>query len=139
MGACEPQRNISGPGVRRLENPRPTYIPTIRYVKRGHTHFPLFEDLIDRAENRAAPASPPPLPPTTSTAAAPPSYPSDPLVERDLENTLREQSNPHGQGYIYLIRMSRIHFLKISMSLDSQVRLRTLQTGNSLPLHPVST
>ena len=48
----------------------------------------------------------------------------------DLENIRREHSDPHSQGYIYLIHMENTTFYKIGMSLDPELRLRTLQTGN---------
>ncbi|KAG8525980.1 uncharacterized protein KY384_000742 [Bacidia gigantensis] len=115
--------------VRRLEVPRPPYIPTLRHVSAEHPSYQIFEDLIDDVENHG----------TVATNVVAPSAPLDPPIEKDLENVRREQANPHAEGFVYLIRMSSHPFLKIGMSLDPDVRLRTLQTGNPYPLRLVRT
>lgn len=56
-----------------------------------------------------------------------------------MANIRREQSEPHSQGYIYLIHMQNTTFYKIGMSLDPEIRLRTLQTGNPHPLYLLNT
>ncbi|KAL8746171.1 MAG: hypothetical protein Q9190_001782 [Brigantiaea leucoxantha] len=119
--------------VHNLEAPRPTFIPTLRHVTGDHPSLPLFEDLVGNAavlRQQAPPVARPPLPPP---------LPSDPPVELDLRNILHERTDPHGQGFVYLIRMSFTPFLKIGMSLDPEIRIRTLQTGNPYPLQLVKT
>lgn len=113
--------------LRQLPIPHPPFIPTLRRVTAKHPSFPLFQDLIDVDEQQqaaaAAAASPAPAPPTP------------PATETDMENIRREQSEPHSHGYIYLIHMQHTTFYKIGMSLDPEIRLRTLQTGNPHPLY----
>lgn len=106
--------------VRHLPLPLPHYIPTLRRVTGDHPSFSRFEDLIDDEERQAA----------AITTALPAAAPTPPAIEVDLENIRREQTEPHSQGYVYLIHMEGTTFYKIGMSLDPQIRLRTLQTGN---------
>ena len=149
--------------VRGLDIPRPTYVPTLRHVKTNHSHFATFEDLVNSPGGQAAPAVTPhayqaPQSPVIQASQAPQSPviqasqapavqsskapairlpASAPSTKVDLENVLREHTDPHGEGYVYLIQMSRTSFLKIGMSLEPDVRLRTLQTGNPYPLRLV--
>lgn len=116
--------------LRQLPIPHPPYIPTLRHVTPEHPSFPLFQGLIDSEEQRTEPAASPVAIPTTG----PP-----PAAEVDLENIRREQSEPHSRGYVYLIRMENTNFYKIGMSLDPEIRLRTLQTGNPQPLYLLKT
>ena len=122
--------------LRQLPIPRPHFIPTLRRVTAEHSSFPLFEALVDSEENgvvaltTALPAAAPAPP-----AAAPPSE----AIEVDLENLRREHAEPHSQGHVYLINMQDTAFYKIGMSLDPQIRLRTLQTGNPYPLQIINT
>ncbi|MCJ1451768.1 hypothetical protein MMC28_002108 [Mycoblastus sanguinarius] len=116
--------------LRRLAVPHPPYIPTLRRVTDKHPSFPDFQDLIDFAEQQAAAAV---------TPALPAAVPSPPAIEVDLENIRREQTEPHSQGYVYLIHMENTTFYKIGMSLDPEIRLRTLQTGNPHPLYLLNT
>lgn len=51
-------------------------------------------------------------------------------METDLENLRREQAEPSAQGFVYLIHMRGTKYYKIGMSLDPEIRLKTLQTGN---------
>ncbi|MCJ1267726.1 hypothetical protein MMC22_007612 [Lobaria immixta] len=120
--------------VRQLPIPLPHFIPTLRRVTVGHASFQLFEDLIDSEEQAAAAAA-------AVTAALPAAVPTPPAteVEVDLENIRHEQAEPHSQGYIYLIHMENTTFFKIGMSLDPEIRLRTLQTGNPHPLYLLNT
>ena len=135
--------------------PKPRHLQrTLRHVNADHELFPLFEALIDGEEHRAAatstalPVAAPtstasPVAAPTSTAspvaaptstASPAAAPTPPAIEADLENMRREQTEAHSQGYIYLIHMEGTTFYKIGMSLDPQIRLQTLQTGNPYPL-----
>ena len=134
--------------VRQLPVPLPHFIPTLRRVTEDHQSFENFEALIDREERRragiatalpqAAPQAPPQsvlqappqVPAPAAPAAMPSTVPAPPAIDDDLENFRREQTEPHSQGYIYLIHMEDTTFYKIGMSLDPQIRLRTLQTGN---------
>ncbi|MCJ1226691.1 hypothetical protein MMC12_003344 [Toensbergia leucococca] len=121
--------------LRRLPIPHPPFIPTLRHVKSDHQSFSLFQETVDREENRAADADA-----TTALPVVPNSQVIDigttpAAIEVDLENIRRERTEPHAQGYIYLIHMEGTTFYKIGMSLDPQIRLRTLQTGNPYPLH----
>ena len=123
--------------VRRLQVPYPPFIPTLRRVTAEHSSFGDFEALVDRAEEQAAAGAaaifPPPAMPVVPV-------PAPPLpIEADLENLRREQINPHSQGHVYLIHMEGTTFHKIGMSLDPQIRLRTLQTGNPHPLRILGT
>ena len=112
--------------VRQLPIPRPPFIPTLRRVTVEHPSFPLFQSLIDTEELPAA---------AVATA-----LPTDLLAtESDLENIRRERTEPHSEGYIYLIHMNNTTFYKIGMSVDPEIRLQTLQTGNPQPLHLLST
>ena len=106
--------------LRQLPIPQPTYIPTLRRVTVEHPSFQLFQDFIALEEQQAA----------AGTIAMPAAAPMLPAAETDFENIRREQAEPHSQGYIYLIRMEDTTFYKIGMSLDPEIRLRTLQTGN---------
>ena len=123
--------------LRQLPVPHPPYIPALRRVTETHQSFPLFQDLIDIAERQAEAAAaaavitavlPATLEPTTSPA----------IMEIDLENIRREQTEPHSEGYVYLIHMEDTTFYKIGMSLDPEIRLRTLQTGNPHRLYLVN-
>ena len=98
--------------------PTPTYIPTLRHVSGTHSSFPAFEALIHDVEQHSGVASVPS--PVTEAEA----------VELDLRNLRREHGAPHAGGYVYLIHMADTAFYKIGMSLDPEMRLRTLQTGN---------
>ena len=51
-------------------------------------------------------------------------------MENDLKNLRREQAEPDSQGFVYLIHMEGTKYYKIGMSLDPEMRLKTLQTGN---------
>ena len=111
--------------LRQLPIPHPPFIPTLRRVTVKHPSFPLFQAFIDREEGR----------PATLTTALPPAIPTPPTTELDLENIRRERIEPHSQGFVYLIHMENTTFFKIGMSLDPELRLRTLQTGNPQPLY----
>jgi len=115
--------------VRQIPVPHPPYIPTLRRVTVDHPAFPLFQALIDNEEQRAA----------AVTNAPPAAAPTLPAIEADLENIRREGAEPHSRGHIYLIHMEGTTFYKIGMSLDPQIRLRTLQTGNPHPLYLLNT
>ena len=139
--------------VRGLDIPRPTYVPTLRHVKPDHSHFSTFEDLVNNPRGQAAPAVGPqayqapqfpiqasPAPAIQSSQApARRLSPSARPIEVDFENVIREHTDPHDEGYVYLIQMSRTSFFKIGMSLEPDVRLRTLQTGNPYPLRLAKT
>lgn len=124
--------------LRQLPIPQPAYIPTLRRVTADRPSFPLFEDLIDGEERQAAALTTTALL-AAQTTALPAAAPTPPAIEVDLENLRREQTEPHSHGYIYLIHMERTPFYKIGMSLDPQIRLRTLQTGNPHPLYLLNT
>ena len=120
--------------VRTLPVPHPPYIPTLRRVTWEHPSFTLFEAVLDREEQEmVALATAPPA--ADLTTAAPTAVHTSSFVEADLENIRREHINPHSQGFIYLIHMEGTTFYKIGMSLDPDIRVRTLQTGNPLPLY----
>ena len=116
--------------LRQMAIPHPPYIPTLRRVTGNHPSFPLFQDLIDIAEQQqqAAEAAAVITAILPAAVSAPTTLPA--ITEVDLENIRREQSEPHAQGYVYLIHMESTSFYKIGMSLDPEIRLRTLQTGN---------
>ena len=123
--------------LRQLPIPHPPYIPTLRRVTERHPSFPLFQDLIDIAEQQAAAAAAA----AVITAVLPASVTattSPAIAEVDLENIRREQTEPHAEGYVYLIHMEDTTFYKIGMSLDPEMRLRTLQTGNPHTLYLVN-
>ena len=122
--------------VRQMAIPHPPYIPTLRRVTVDHPSFGLFQALIDDEEQQATTAAA-----AAAPAALPAALPPTPsaVIEADLENIRRERSNPHSQGYIYLIHMEDTTFYKIGMSLDPEIRLRTLQTGNPHPLNLLNT
>ncbi|KAL8711434.1 MAG: hypothetical protein Q9220_004092 [cf. Caloplaca sp. 1 TL-2023] len=116
--------------LRRIPAPVPTFIPTLRRVTTTHASLPLFQALLhDDAEEQetvaVAPTTPAAAAAAASTAAA---------VEADLKNLQREDNEPNSQGCVYLIHMKGTAFYKIGMSLDPQLRLRTLQTGNPCTL-----
>lgn len=115
--------------LHQLPIPLPHFIPTLRHVTAEHQSFSLFQALIDGEEHRAA----------AITTALPAAAPTPPAIEVDLENVRREQAEPHSQGEVYLIHMGGTTFYKIGMSLDPQIRLRTLQTGNPYPLQILHT
>ena len=115
--------------VRQLPIPHPPFIPTLRRVTIDHQSFQLFQDLIDTVGQQAAAVIP----------ALPGALPSPPAIEVDLENIRRERAQPHSQGFLYLIHMENTTFYKIGMSLDPEIRLRTLQTGNPHPLYLLKT
>ncbi|KAL8698079.1 MAG: hypothetical protein Q9201_006773 [Fulgogasparrea decipioides] len=120
--------------VRQLPIPHPPFIPTLRHVTDDHSSFPLFQSFIDSEDRQAAGVA------TAAVPAAPPALAPPPIetIEADLQNIRREQTEPHSQGYIYLIHMENTTYYKIGMSLDPDIRLRTLQTGNPHPLHLLS-
>ena len=107
--------------VRQLSIPRPHYQSTLRRVTVDHQSYSRFEALIDAEEQRQA---------AVIATALPAPAPTTPAIEADLENIRRELTEPHSQGSVYLIHMQGTTFYKIGMSLDPQIRLRTLQTGN---------
>lgn len=111
--------------VRQLPAPKPTFIPTLRRVTADHPSFPLFQGLIDNIGVQQAAAA------ATTTIPA--------TLARELENIRRERAEPHSPGYLYLIHMGSTTFYKIGMSLDPEIRLHTLQTGNPQPLHLLTT
>lgn len=123
--------------VRQLPIPQPPFIPTLRRVTVEHQSFPLFQRLIDIEEQQATAVTA--VLPAVITAALPAAVPTPPATEIDLENIRRERTEPHSQGYIYLIHMGDTTFYKIGMSLDPEIRLRTLQTGNPHPLYLLET
>jgi len=108
--------------LRRIPAPTPTFIPTLRRVTPGHASLPLFQDLLNGHEQRQA---------RVITIA---SSREAPALEADFQNLLREQTEPSSEGFVYLIHMTGTTFYKIGMSLDPQLRLRTLQTGNPYTL-----
>ena len=63
----------------------------------------------------------------------------NPAIKVDRDNERREQANPHSRGFVYLIHEGDTTFYKIGMSLDPQVRLKTLQTANPRHLHLTKT
>ena len=115
--------------LHQLPIPQPTFIPTLRRVTAEHPSFQLFQALIDGEEHQAA----------AITTALPAAAPTPLAIEFDLENLRREQTEPNSQGYVYLIHMEGTMFYKIGMSLDPQIRLRTLQTGNPHTLQILNT
>ena len=115
--------------VRQLPIPHPPYIPTLRRVTLDHPSFPLFQALIDIGDQQAAAVA----------TALPAAVPTSAATEVDLENLRRERAEPHSQGHVYLIHMENTTFYKIGMSLDPDIRLRTLQTGNPHPLYLLTT
>ena len=115
--------------VRQLPIPHPPYIPTLRRVTVDHPSFPLFQALIDSVDQQA----------TAAATALPAAVPAPAALEVDLENLRRERAEPHSQGYVYLIHMENTTFHKIGMSLDPEIRLRTLQTGNPHLLYLLTT
>ena len=115
--------------IRQLPIPHPPYIPALRRVTESHQSFPLFQDLIDIADQQAAAAAAASVITAVLPAAIEPTS-SPANTEVDLDNIRREQTEPHSEGYVYLIRMENTTFYKIGMSLDPEIRLRTLQTGN---------
>ena len=124
--------------VRALQGPPPSYSSMLQHVTAGHDSFKLFEGLFGyQVESHTTIAPPASLLPPTLPSTLPPNDP--PLVQHDLENEVCEHSNPHGNGYIYLIHMCGTPFLKIGMSLDPETRLRTLQTGNPCLLQIINT
>ena len=123
--------------IRQLPVPHPPYIPALRRVTETHQSFPLFQDLIDVAEQQAAAAAAAAVITAVLPAATLPTT-SPPIAEVELENIRREQTDPHSEGYVYLIRMEGTTFYKIGMSLDPEIRLQTLQTGNPYRLDLVN-
>ena len=118
--------------IRQLPVPHPPFIPTLRRVTEEHSSFLEFQNVIDTLEQQS-----PAVVTTPSTAQG--AVPTAPAIEADLENIRREQTNPHSQGHVYLIQMENTTFYKIGMSLDPQIRLRTLQTGNPCLLNLLTT
>ena len=123
--------------VRQLPFPHPPYISALRHVTETHQSFPLFQELIDIAEQQAAAAAAAAVITAVLPAAVVPPD-SRRITEVDLENIRREQTEPHSEGYVYLIHMENTTFYKIGMSLDPEIRLRTLQTGNPHHLYLVN-
>ena len=141
--------------LRQIPVPLPHYIPTLRYIKSDHTSFPAFQALIDGEVRRvkavragqpevAVQTAPPAadrqgtLPTSRQNAATVTARTTRRVIEVDLENIRRENVDPHAPGHVYLIRMEGTSFHKIGMSLDPEIRLRTLQTGNPQPLSIVN-
>ena len=129
--------------VRAVPIPHPPYISTLRRVTAEHPSLETFESFVDREverqqrEQRVQPQVPQgPQRPQQSARADPSSViqqrprPKFEIQEADLANVRREYVDPHASGFIYLIHMADTSFYKIGMSLDPQVRLQTLQTGN---------
>ncbi|KAI4140421.1 MAG: hypothetical protein L6R39_005806 [Caloplaca ligustica] len=100
--------------------PVPTFIPTLRRVTQEHSSLPAFQALLARPELR------PQVGPRTIHS----SEDEATITETDLKNLRREQTEPSSEGFVYLIHMEGTTLYKIGMSLDPQIRLRTLQTGN---------
>ena len=116
--------------LRRIPAPKPTYIPTLRHVSVDHPSLPAFEALVEGEEHKVQSS-----PSATLSITAAPSRPSlavavVPAMETDLENLRREQAEPDAQGFVYLVHMKGTKYYKIGMSLDPEIRLKTLQTGN---------
>ncbi|KAL8819639.1 MAG: hypothetical protein Q9191_007692 [Dirinaria sp. TL-2023a] len=123
--------------LRHIPAPVPTFIPTLRRVTAGHASLPLFEALLGDAQRQAAAAT---AAATTAVITAANTVSSAAVnIEADLENLRREQNEPSSEGCVYLIHMTGTSFYKIGMSLDPQIRLRTLQTGNPHTLQIRST
>ena len=57
----------------------------------------------------------------------------------DPEKVLREQIQSGSRGFLYLIHIENTSFYKIGSSVDPELRIRTLQTGNPLFLQLVKT
>ena len=140
--------------LRQIPVPVPHYISTLRRVLPEHMSFPAFQALIDGEERRVAatrvglPTAPiqtaPPVERQRTSTAARQTASTVPrsarrVIEMDLNNLRREHINPHAEGHVYLIRMEGTSLFKIGMSLDPEIRLRTLQTGNPQLLHLVQT
>lgn len=104
--------------LRRIPAPIPTFISTLRRVMPGHASLPLFQDLLNSQEQQRS---------NVITITSPSEASA---LETDFENFRREQTEPSSEGFVYLIHMTSTTFYKIGMSLDPQLRLRTLQTGN---------
>ena len=121
--------------LRRIPAPKPTFIPTLRRVTAEHPSLPVFEALIEGEDHQSLflPAA---LPEESSPSLVPSAAA---IIVNDLENLRREQAEPSSQGYVYLIHMEGTMFYKIGMSLDPQIRLRTLQTGNPHKLEIINT
>ncbi|KAI4122851.1 MAG: hypothetical protein LQ338_005585 [Usnochroma carphineum] len=100
--------------------PVPTFIPTLRRVTQEHSSLPAFQALLGRSELRQQ----------IGVRTLPSSEDEATITETDLQNLRREQTEPSAEGSVYLIHMEGTTFYKIGMSLDPQIRLRTLQTGN---------
>ena len=114
--------------------PTPTYIPTLRRVAPEHASFQTFEALVDDIDSHATPQMP-----VLQVLATKSIFPPTPgSIEIDLENLRREQTQPNSRGYVYLIHMTRSTYYKIGMSLDPEIRLRTLQTGNPYVLNIIA-
>lgn len=103
--------------LRQIPAPVPTFIPTLRRVLPGHPSMPLFEALLDGHDQQGRAVTT-----DRSLEAA--------TLQADLENLRHEQIEPSSEGFVYLIHMTGTTYYKIGMSLDPQLRLRTLQTGN---------
>lgn len=120
--------------------PTPTYIPTLRRVAPEHASFQTFETLIDDIDASTAHQMPAPQMPVPQLLASQiNSPPTAATIEIDLENLRREQTEPSSKGYVYLIHMTGTSYYKIGMSLDPEIRLRTLQTGNPYALNIITT
>ena len=111
--------------LHQIPAPKPTFIPTLRRVTTGHPSLTPFQALLSGQVHQPAVVN------TIPSAA--------PTIEADLENLRREQTEPSSEGFVYLIHMEGTIFYKIGMSLDPQIRLRTLQTGNPHTLQIRST
>ena len=120
--------------------PTPTYIPTLRRVAPEHTSFQIFEAFLDAVGDNTTDQMPAPqMPAPLTTATHDMSLPTAETLETDLENLRREQTEPSSRGYVYLIHMTGTTYYKIGMSLDPEIRLRTLQTGNPYMLDIMTT
>ncbi|KAL8689091.1 MAG: hypothetical protein Q9218_005160 [Villophora microphyllina] len=100
-------------------------MPTLRRVTREHPTLPAFVALLRQQQEIQQPA------PTRLTRA---SADEVTAMVMDLENLRKENIEPTSEGSVYLIHMEGTSFYKIGMSLDPQIRLRTLQTGNPYTL-----
>ena len=122
--------------VRKVPIPHPPYLPSLRRVTEEHPSFSRFQALIDNEDDQALTAA---TTAAASASAARTRAPAAAVEEVDIKNIQREQANPHAQGSVYLIHMEGTAFYKIGMSLDPEIRLRTLQTGNPHPLSLITT
>ena len=101
--------------IRHLPVPHPPYIPALRRVMGTHQSFPLFQALIDVAEQQAAAAAEAAALITAVLPAAAVPMTSPPIAEVELENIRHEQTEPHSESHVYLIRMQdSTFFIKLA-------------------------